>query len=106
MKTECSTKNIEFQKNNTREVVGRFDGGAISSDAGGLLLREVEQAVGAIRQIQLDYFVYQNKYMWFSGFRLTTWRNDGYCLLLVPADIDRQAVPARAGVLLSAVKKF
>jgi hypothetical protein len=33
---------------NQRQVVGRFDGGAITSDAGGLLLREVERRTGII----------------------------------------------------------
>jgi hypothetical protein len=33
-----------------RGVVGRFDGGAISSEAGGLLLREVEKRAGVIEQ--------------------------------------------------------
>lgn len=41
MQTECNTKSVTFQKHQRKEVVGRFDGGAISSDAGGLLLREV-----------------------------------------------------------------
>lgn len=50
MKTECTTKSIEFQRQNRRDVVGRFDGGAISSDAGGLLLRETEKAAGVIKQ--------------------------------------------------------
>lgn len=50
MKTECNTKSIGFQRHNKREVVGRFDGGAISSDAGGLLLREVEDISGVIKQ--------------------------------------------------------
>jgi len=33
-----------------REVQGRFDGGAITSDAGGLLLREVEKRTGIVAQ--------------------------------------------------------
>ncbi len=39
MRTECNTKSVELQKHQRKEVVGRFDGGAISSDAGALLLR-------------------------------------------------------------------
>lgn len=41
--TECSQESFRFARLSAREVVGRFDGGAISSDGGGLLLREVEQ---------------------------------------------------------------
>jgi hypothetical protein len=51
MKTECTTDRFWFQSLGRREVVGAFDGGTISSDAGGLLLREVEQRTGIIRQL-------------------------------------------------------
>ena len=44
MKTECSRKSLEFHPLGRRKIVGRFDGGTISSDAGGLLLRECERA--------------------------------------------------------------
>jgi len=40
---ECTQQAFEFHKAGRREVVGRFDGGFISSDGGGVLLREVEQ---------------------------------------------------------------
>ena len=43
MKTECTPEQLEFHGLGRRKVVGRFDGGKISSDAGGLLLREVEK---------------------------------------------------------------
>ncbi len=39
-----------FHSLGRREVVARFDGGHVTSDAGGLLLREVEQATGILRQ--------------------------------------------------------
>ena len=42
MTTECNLKSYQFQPLKRRDVVGAFDGGAISSDGGGLLLREVE----------------------------------------------------------------
>jgi hypothetical protein len=48
MRTECSGKRIEFQGHFGRGVVGRFDGGLITSDGGGLLLREVERATKII----------------------------------------------------------
>jgi hypothetical protein len=40
--TECSAGLFEFQALGARQVVAAFDGGKITSDAGGLLLREVE----------------------------------------------------------------
>lgn len=39
--TECSTEQLEFQAQNGRKVVCRFNGGEITSDAGLLLLGEV-----------------------------------------------------------------
>jgi hypothetical protein len=50
MKTECITDRIVFQPLGGREVVGAFDGGKITSDAGAMLLREVERKTGIIRQ--------------------------------------------------------
>lgn len=46
--TECISGTFGFQGGFGREVVARFDGGAISSDGGGLLLREVERATGIL----------------------------------------------------------
>jgi len=48
--TECNQKTFGFHALGGREVVGRFDGGTISSDGGGVLLREVELRTGMIRQ--------------------------------------------------------
>jgi len=48
METECSKLTLEFQPLGNRQVTGRFDGGTITSDAGGLLLREVEAASGLL----------------------------------------------------------
>jgi hypothetical protein len=39
--TDCNSKQVEFQGIGPRKVVGDFDGGNVTSDAGGLLLREV-----------------------------------------------------------------
>src|SRR5213594_2458544 len=44
--TECKTERYEFHALGSRDVVGHFDGGDITSDAGGLLLREVEKRTG------------------------------------------------------------
>ncbi len=48
MQTQCTQQTFEFQALGRREVVARFDGGPITSDAGGLLLGEVEQHTGII----------------------------------------------------------
>jgi hypothetical protein len=50
MVAECITTNFEFQPLGRREVVGRFDGGTITSDAGALLLRELEAKTGLLRR--------------------------------------------------------
>jgi hypothetical protein len=50
MQTECNTKSVEFQKHQRKEVIGRFDGGAISSNAGALLLREVNAKTRIVEQ--------------------------------------------------------
>lgn len=50
METECTQESFLFQDLGKREVVARFDGGEITSDAGALLLRETERATGVIGQ--------------------------------------------------------
>jgi len=50
MVTECSESRLEFQPLARRKVAAAFDGGRITSDAGGLLLREVEERTGILRQ--------------------------------------------------------
>ena len=51
MTTKCNTEQLVFQGLGRREVVGRFNGGEISSDGGGLLLREVEQRTQILRRL-------------------------------------------------------
>jgi hypothetical protein len=48
--TECNTREFNFQELGRRAVTAKFDGGAITSDAGGLLLREVEAQTGILRR--------------------------------------------------------
>jgi hypothetical protein len=50
MGTECNQQSFEFHALGRREVVARFDGGHVTSDAGGLLLRETERVTGIVRQ--------------------------------------------------------
>src|SRR3979490_1428594 len=48
MPTECSADLFEFAPVEEREVVAGFDGGAISSDAGALLLGATDRAIGRV----------------------------------------------------------
>lgn len=48
MTTECNQTSFEFHCLNQRKVIAKFDGGNITSDAGVLLLREVENRTGLI----------------------------------------------------------
>ena len=45
MPTECSATLFEFAPVEGRQVVAAFDGGAITSDAGALLLGETDRAI-------------------------------------------------------------
>jgi hypothetical protein len=48
--TQCNTKDLFFQDLGSRDVVARFDGGQVTSDAGALLLREIEHKFHFIEQ--------------------------------------------------------
>jgi hypothetical protein len=48
--TQCSQGGLGFQTLAGRDIVANFDGGKVTSDAGGLLLREVEARFGFVRQ--------------------------------------------------------
>jgi hypothetical protein len=50
MPTECNPKQYEFEAIGRRGVVACFDGGTITSNAGGLLLGEVDRGLGLIRR--------------------------------------------------------
>jgi hypothetical protein len=43
--TECTTDGVEFSRHGRRAVRAAFDGGTITSDAGGLLLREADRTL-------------------------------------------------------------
>ncbi len=45
MPTECSAKTFDFARVESRAVVAAFDGGAVTSDAGGLLLGAADRAI-------------------------------------------------------------
>ncbi len=51
MQTECIPEQFEFEGFERRRVVAAFDGGAITSDAGALLLRDTERTIGLIHRV-------------------------------------------------------
>jgi hypothetical protein len=51
MQTECTSEQFEFEGLGRRRVVAAFDGGAVTSDAGALLLRHTDRAVGLIERV-------------------------------------------------------
>lgn len=58
--TECKGSGYEFQRLGGRQVEGNFEGGKITSDAGGLLLSEVESRFGILRQFASCFTDYRN----------------------------------------------
>lgn len=60
MKTECNQTEFGFQDLNQRKVVADFAGGELSSDGGGLLLREVEHRRGWVRDFARCFADYRN----------------------------------------------
>lgn len=48
MPTQCSAKTFEFARVESRAVVAAFDGGAVTSDAGSLLLGATDRAIGLV----------------------------------------------------------
>ena len=50
MLTQCNQESLQFHPLVRRAVRGQFDGGTITTDAGGLLLREVEKRTGIVAQ--------------------------------------------------------
>ena len=61
MKTQCTGEQLEFHALGRRLVSGRFDGGRISSDAGGLLLREVGKRTGLSARVSRCWVDYRHR---------------------------------------------
>jgi len=51
MTTECSQRTFDFPALGSRQITARFDGGTITSDAGGLLLRQIEARTGLLADL-------------------------------------------------------
>ena len=60
MATECIQKDFGFHPLKHREIRAQFDGGAITTEGGGLLLREVEKRIGIVRQFAACFRDYRN----------------------------------------------
>ena len=60
MTAECNQFVFGFHPQKRREIRAQFDGGAITSDGGGLLLREVEKRIGIVRQFAACFTDYRN----------------------------------------------
>ena len=60
MTTECKPEQLEFHTLGRRDVIGRFDGGRITSDGGGLLLREVDKRIGLLDRLAGCFGDYRN----------------------------------------------
>ena len=48
---ECNQTNFGFEACGSREIVARFDGGTISSDGGGLLLRQIDKRLNLLPRL-------------------------------------------------------
>lgn len=49
--TQCSQSGFEFEAHLSRQVVASFDGGAMTSDAGALLLRSTDRRIGLLSRL-------------------------------------------------------
>jgi hypothetical protein len=49
--TECNQSGFEFADHFSRQVVARFDGGTITTDSGGLLLRETDRRLNLLPRL-------------------------------------------------------
>lgn len=58
--TECNAQRLLFQAHQRREVTATFDGGRVTSDGGGLLLREVEERFGIVRSFASCFTDYRD----------------------------------------------
>ncbi|MFZ2207377.1 MAG: IS1380 family transposase [Porticoccaceae bacterium] len=59
MQTECNAEQFDFGLVERREVVGSFDGGAITSDAGALLLGRTDRAIGLVDRLAACFTDYR-----------------------------------------------
>jgi hypothetical protein len=63
MQTQCNEQLFNFQAQNRRQVVAKFDGGTISTDGGALLLREAEHLTGIIAGFAACFTDHRDQYL-------------------------------------------
>ena len=51
MRTDCNKPTVQFTSLARRQVLAEFDAGAISSDGGVLLLREVDRRINLLDRV-------------------------------------------------------
>lgn len=81
MKTQCTGEQLEFHALWRRLVTGRFDGGRISSDAGGVLLRESVHGRTGRPARRFRDFTYRTRQSWSRSRRVVgkaevLWKGD------------------------------
>jgi hypothetical protein len=59
-KTECKSKKIKFQDLGSKNIEACFDGGKITSDAGALILREIDKQKNFIKDFASCFTDYRN----------------------------------------------
>jgi hypothetical protein len=60
MATESTQKDLGFHVLKHREIQAQFNGGAITTEGGGLLLREVQKRIGIVPQFAACFQDYRN----------------------------------------------
>ena len=80
MQTHCSANQFTFQAFGSRSVSSSFDGGHITSDSGGLLLREIEEAQRFLQRFSQCFTDLRNpRFIEHSVYELISQRIYGLC---------------------------
>ncbi len=61
MQTDCKPGQLEFEDFDGHRVVAAFDGGVITSDAGALLLRRADRALGLFDRVASCFEDHRNR---------------------------------------------
>ncbi|GLS37429.1 hypothetical protein GCM10010869_30220 [Mesorhizobium tianshanense] len=72
MQTHCISDQLEFEGFDAHKVVAGFDGGAITSDAGALLLRHADGAIGLFDRVAACFIDHRDR----CRRRVGRYRND------------------------------
>lgn len=59
--TQCTGEQLEFHALGRRSVTGRFDGGRISTDGGGVLVREADLRIGLTARLSKCFTDFRNR---------------------------------------------